>query len=280
MSAMLTTDRAAARGTAIETTSRGTTVRWMRTLVAKDGLTPILVRVVLVPVLLTIAGVAFMVFGPAPIRPNAVGGVDDDQAVFLLLGYMLLGQLVIIVSGAWLYLRDVLSHSLGGTYTAVPNRCAVVVGTALAAALAGAVGALLSVLVGALTFVVLGHADLVATLSSPRLLQMLVVLPVGAALLSIIAVAVAVLVRRPIPAAVLLVVWATYGEDAVGLIPGLGPVFKALLPLTNVHVAAGIKGVLGISGSPFVALLWVTVTAAVMLAIAVAAERRRRGWVS
>ncbi|MBW3085340.1 hypothetical protein KEM60_01537 [Austwickia sp. TVS 96-490-7B] len=280
MSFTLADGRGADRSPTVESTPWATTLRWMRTLVVKNGLAPILLRSVLVPMLLSFAGALFMMLGPVPIRPDAAGGIPDRDVVFLFLGYMLLGQLVVIVSGAWLHLRDVLSRSLGGIYTAVPDRRAVTLGTALVAAVVGALGALASVLTGVVTFMVVAGGDLAATMSSPRVMQMLLGLPFGAAMLSVIAVAVAVLVRQPIAAACLLVIWATYGEDAVGLIPGVGPVVKLLLPITNGQAVAGAPGVQGISGSSLVAGLWMAVLAAISVVVAVVVERRRRGWVS
>ncbi|GAB78492.1 hypothetical protein AUCHE_09_00970 [Austwickia chelonae NBRC 105200] len=247
---------------------------------AKHGTASILVRGLFVPVLLTVAGTAFMTFGPMPITPDANGALRPKDVVFLVLGYLLLGQLVIMISAAWLHLRDVLTGSLGITYLAVSNRGAVVLGTAAFAALSGALGALACVSAALMCFAIFAGGDPVASLGVPALRQMMIGLPLGAALLSVIAVAVAVLVRRPVLAIIILVGWATYGEEGLAHIPGVGGLFKFFGPLSNVQILSGAVEGQGLFSSPLAAGLWVTFTATVLLVVAVVVENRRPGWVS
>ncbi|WP_115031462.1 hypothetical protein [Dermatophilus congolensis] len=82
---------------------------WMSTLVAKNGLTSILLRGVLIPMVLSFAGALFKVFEPAPIRPDTTGDPPDRNAVFLFIDCLLLGQVVVMT-----LLPVIISHAISG----------------------------------------------------------------------------------------------------------------------------------------------------------------------
>lgn len=258
----------------------GDIARWMRAIPAKHGWGRLLLRGLLAPAVITVAGAAFTALGPVPLASTANGVPAPEDVHFILIGYLVFGQVVLIASGAWIHLRDVLSKELGMNYTAVPHRASIVTATSLFAGACSLVFALACTFLGIATFALVAGVDLIALLTSPALMQLAVGLPIGAGLLTMIFVPVAILVRIPVVALIVIVFWVAVGEDTVGMIPGLGPLIHMVGPMTNSFTLSGVASGGGISASPVVCGIWLAVLAAACTALAALVETRRRGWIS
>ncbi len=270
---------AAVRSSASESAPRAA-LRWAHACLAKNTVLRLAIRSALLPMLITVAGALFTAFGPVAVQATSAGTVPEDSVVFVVIGYLVFGQIVLLVSTAWLYVREAMSRELGVDYLVQPRRGVMVIGTAIVAALGAGISSLLCLVAGYLTFGLASGGDVVAIVAAPAVARMIVTLPIGTALLGVLAVSVAVLLRNGIAAAVVVVLWTSFGEDTLARIPMIGAVLHTLAPMNNVFVAAGVVAGGGIVENPWLCLLWTGVLAVGATALAVFVEDRRKGWVS
>lgn len=258
----------------------GDIARWMRAIPSKNGWGRLLLRGLLAPAIITVAGAVFTALGPVPLKPTLAGTPAPEDVHFILIGYLVFGQVVLISSGAWLHLRDVLSKELGMNYTAVPARTSIVTATSLFAGVCSLIFALVCTFLGGVSFALAAQVDLIALITTPALLQLAVGLSIGAGLLTMIFVAVAFLIRIPVLAMIVIVFWAAVGEDTISAIPGIGPIISTIGPMTNSFALAGVASGPGISASPLLCGIWLAVLAAACTALAALVETRRSGWIA
>lgn len=252
---------------------------WAVAVTVKQGRVGLALRALLLPAVASALGALFTLLGPSGLRVDADGVPDVDSLHFLFLGYLVFGQVILVVALAWLHLRDTHSRELGLTYIAVPQRWVVVLGTVIVAGLLALVSAVVSVAVVLTLSAVLAGVDPLATLALPRALNLVVGLPVAAVPVTAMGVSVAVLIRRPFVAVVVIVAWMTMVEDFLNQIPGVGATLARLAPLNNAYALAGVSPEEGLSSNPLLCAVWLLVLAGLAVAAAAMVEQRRPGWV-
>jgi ABC-2 type transport system permease protein len=161
------------------------------------------------------------------------------------------------------------------TFLAVPRRgVALVAKTVVVGAVAAAVGLVASFGSWGLGIVLAPGADL-ALRGAVEWRQ---VAGVAAVYLfaSVIAVAVGILVRHTAGAVAIVLVWALMAEQLITLLPGVGPVLAPWLPFQAGKFFLTTDGTgTGLLGSPWTGLGYLAAVAIALLAVAVAAAKRR-----
>ena len=254
----------------------GQALRWARTIPVKAGLRALLVTMILIPALLTAATTLYLPT-MGPVELTADGWFADSQEVwaFSLGVFSMVGFLVVALGGAWIHLREVRSRELAVVYAAIPRRSAVILGsTAVAAALA-AVSSVLSLATGLIIMSLQTGVGPGTVLSTPGMMRVVIALPVGTALIQVLVIALAVLIRRPAMAIALITAWFLMVEPLLSLLPVVGSRLSTLAPGSNYAALLGDSTSSGISSSPLLGAAWLAALALVALAAALVVERRR-----
>jgi ABC-2 type transport system permease protein len=163
------------------------------------------------------------------------------------------------------------------TFQAGPNRTAVLLAKAVVAAAVGALVGLAAALGSYLTsFLLQPLADL--SLAAPERVRVMVGAPLVFAAASVLALAIGILVRQTAGAVSLLLVWALLVESLASAIPNVGPAVQPWLPFVNAMNTLSAHGapedahvVLG----PWGSLVYISMIAAVLLAVAISVANRR-----
>lgn len=253
--------------------------RWVRAIPLKHNMLALAVVGALIPALFAFGGAAFTALGPGALTPGADGTPDPQYLHFIVLGYLVLGQVLLIVATAWLHLTDVRTGGIAQSYLAQPSRWGVLIGTAMFAAAVGFLSAALATAVAFTTYILAAGVGPGALLTMPGAVLLMVGIPVSAAMLCALGCAVAVLVRRPVLTVLLLVGWVTFVEDTLGGLPIIGWVIRTFGPMANAYALSGVASDGGV-GAPALCALWLLALTIGGVALAGVVERRRCGWVA
>ena len=253
-------------------------IQWARVVLVKNRPWILFLRVVIPSLILSMLGALFVASGPAEMDVATAGTPGADAIPLVLIGYLIVGQLVVLLSCGWIHLREITSKELGLSYTVFPSRLKLITGEALIAAAVGAAASFVSVLGAFTVYAVVAKIDLGAMFSATSVLNALGRVPLTAALLAVIALALAVLIRNPIVTVLVVVVWASVGEDLLARIPGIGSALQSAAPLTNSYYFNGMTATPGIAGNPWLCFAWLAAVCAVLFALAVAIESRRKSY--
>jgi ABC-2 type transport system permease protein len=191
---------------------------------------------------------------------------------------------VVAVLAALAVTNEYRTGTVRTTFLAAPNRAqALLAKTVVVAAAAAVIGLVASFTAWGLARVLAPQADLALTTAA----QWRALAGVGAvyAVVAVLSVAVAILVRHGAGAITVLMIWILVGESLVGAIPRVGPDIAAWLPMQNLtrFLVAGLAdpdpgrsffGEQHLFG-PWAALGYSTAVAIALLAAAVAVARRR-----
>jgi len=193
------------------------------------------------------------------------------------LGYTL-GMAVVMVMATLAITTEYSVGTIRTTFMAAPRRGpALVAKTAVVAALAAIIGLLGAFGAWGISLLLLPGADL--SLAGPDDWRHVAGVGLVYLLAAVIAVAVGTLVRHTAGAVAIVLVWALMAEQLFELIPGVGEAVRTWLPFRSAKEFLTAEGSFGdtglLGGSPWGALAYFAVVAAVLLGIAIGTARRR-----
>lgn len=252
-------------------------LRWARVVLTKHRPLALLLRVAMPAAVFSIFGAIFVASGPADMDLSAEGAPGAGAIPLVLIGFLIVGQIVVLVSCSWLHLREITSKELGLSYTVFPSRAALVGGEALVALVVGAVASLISVVLAFAVYAFIGGVGLRAMFSSAVVITAIVRVPLTVAVACVIALALAVILRNPFFTVLVVVAWSSVGEDMLARIPGIGQALQSAAPLANGYYFSGMTTVPALSDNPWLCLLWLVAVCAIVLGTAVIVESRRKG---
>lgn len=209
----------------------------------------------------------------------AVATADDGQigtVASTQFGYIL-GMAVVMVMATLAVTTEYSVGTIRTTFMAVPRRGPALVAKAVVVAtLAAIIGLIGAFGAWAASLLLLPDADLrMSGLDDWRHVAGVALVYLIAA---VIAVSVGTLVRHTAGAVSIVLVWALMAEQLFQLIPGIGEAVRPWLPFSAAKdflTADGSSADGLVGGSPWIALAYFAVVAAVLLGISIAVARRR-----
>lgn len=159
---------------------------------------------------------------------SALAGVDEVTVGVTLVGYNF-ALMVLLVMAAIAVTNEYRFGTIRATFTAVPNRTAVLLAkTGVVALVVGIVGEVLAFAAYGIARVIEPNADL--AINSAAEWRYLFGIGVVFALSAVIAIAVGTLVRQTAAAISILLVWTLLVESLIGLIPKVGDDIQKWMP--------------------------------------------------